>query len=170
MKGKILIGLVVQIFFVWSCSEDNESQTSVITGAGNEISMDGIWESECLDFTDFRLREDFDFDGDNLVITIDRSSAETCDQIDDTEKVTITFRVVGTIEVQLDGATVLANKISGTQKSDGDGSSSEFKQSFYIDESDDTLILYHGVFEDDGGMVSSDGYPLELHPFAISKR
>lgn len=169
MKFKIRLWLVVIPLILGACSEDEEIKTTVLTSSGNEIAMDGVWQSDCIDFTNFRLKEDFDFNGENLVITIHQYEAETCDNADATETVTITFQVLGTVEATLNGSTVVGNKVSGTQKSSTDTESSTFKQTFYINDDGGTNQLYHGIFEDDGGAVSSDGFPLELHPFAIAQ-
>lgn len=156
-------------FLLWSCSEEDPIKTTVLTSSGNEIAMDGIWRSDCIDFTDFRLKESFDFDSEDLVITIHQYTGEACESPDDTETVTITFQTLGTIEAKLNGTTVVANKVKGTQSSNRNKQSSEFKQTFYIDDASDTNTLYHGIFGDDGGTLSSDGHPTELHPFAITQ-
>lgn len=157
--------------FLLSCNDDDDVlETRVTTSKGSVISMDGIWQSDCIDFTDYRLAEDFDFDGDQLTISIYQSNGENCDSPDQTQTVDITFQVLGTIEAMLDGSTVMANKISGTQKSSSDTEASDFKQTFYILEQGDERALYHGIFGDDGGALSSDGFPVELHPFAIRQQ
>lgn len=154
--------------FLWSCNDDDETlETNVTTSNGSVISLDGMWTSDCIDFTEYRLSEDFDFDGDQLMITIYQSNGETCDNPDQTQTVDITFHVLGTIEATLDGSVVLGNKIAGTQKSSSKAEASDFKQTFYILEQSGERALYHGIFGDDGGELSSDGYPIELHPFAI---
>lgn len=167
MSIKRIVCLLSFTVTFWACKEDELIKTTVLTSSGNEISMDGIWKSSCLDFTNFRLNENFNFDGENLIITIHQYSAETCENPDATEIVTITFQTLETIDVKLEGKVVTGTQIKGTQVSSKDGKSSTFKQTFYVDDSSGKNILYHGVFEDDGGEVSTDGYPLELHPFAI---
>ncbi|WP_422359731.1 hypothetical protein [Reichenbachiella sp.] len=156
-------------FLLWSCSEKDLIKTTVLTSSGNEISMDGIWRSNCIDFTDFRLNETFDFDGKGLIITIHQYTGETCENSDATETVTIIFQTLETIIAQLNGSAVVANKVKGTQTSSSDNKSSEFKQTFYVDDASGVNVLYHGIFGDDGGKLSSDGYPVQLHPFAIVK-
>lgn len=165
-----MFSIVGLFFLLWSCSEDDSIKTTVLTSSGNEISLDGIWNSDCIDFTSYRLNESFDFDHENLVITIHQYSSETCENPEVTETVTITFQVLETIEAQLNGTTVIANKVKGTQTRSRDSQSSEFKQTFYIDDASGINILYHGVFGDDGGATSSDGFPVDLHPYAITQQ
>lgn len=167
MKTKTILYQIVVLFIIVGCNEDEEPRTLILTSSGNEISMDGIWQSDCIDFTAFSLKEDFDFDGNNLVITINRFETSTCENTDASEKVTISFEVVGTMNATLNGNQVLANLVTGTEKSNQDSQSSKFKQTFYVNDHDGVNRLYHGVFEDDGGTTSDDGFPLDLHPFAI---
>lgn len=162
-----MLSIACLFFLLLSCSEDDIIKTTVLSSSGNEISMDGIWRSECLDFSEFRLKESFGFKDENLVITIHQYSGQSCEDPDATEIVTITFQTLETIEAKLSGTTVVANKVKGTQTTSSDNKSSEFKQTFYVDDASGNNVLYHGVFGDDGGKLSSDGYPLELHPFAI---
>ncbi|WP_420583361.1 hypothetical protein [Reichenbachiella sp.] len=169
MYNKKVYSIVSLFFLLWSCSEEDPIKTTALTSSGNEISLDGIWKSDCIDFTSYRLNESFDFENENLVITIHQYSSEACEDPDVTETVTITFQVLETIEAQLNGTTVIANKVKGQQTSSRDNQSGAFKQTFYIDDASGTNILYHGVFGDDGGATSSDGYPMDLHPFAISQ-
>lgn len=164
-----MLSITCLFFLLWGCSEDESIKSTILTSSGNEIAMDGIWHSNCIDFTNFRLNESFDFDEGDLVITIHQYTGQTCENPDATEKVTITFQTLETIEAKLNGNTVLANKVKGTQTSSSDNKSSDFKQTFYVDDASGVNILYHGVFSDDGGILSSDGYPLELHPFAITQ-
>lgn len=159
-----MIGLFIML---WACSDDEKVKTTVITSEGKEISMDGHWHSDCIDFTSFRLQESFDFDGEHLIIVIHQSSSENCENPDVTESINITFQTLGTIEAKLNGVTVLANKVKGTQTSDSNNQLSSFKQTFFVDDSDGINVLYHGIFAGDGGAVSSDGFPMELHPFGI---
>lgn len=170
MKYTINLCLIMFSLTMMGCSEDEETKTTVLTSSGKEISMDGIWQSDCIDFADFRLSEDFDFRGEQLLITIRQYNAETCENADATETVTITFQVLDLVEATLNGSVVTGNRVLGTQQSSNDREPSTFKQTFFIDDSDGTSILYHGVFEDDGGAISSDGYPLDLHPFAITQQ
>ncbi len=164
-KTNIIFSLIIMLCV--SCDDEDTITTPVMTNSGNEIAMDGIWNSDCIDFTEFRLKESFDFDGENLVITINQYSGETCENPDQIETVTITFQTAGTLEAMLNGSTVIGNKVSGTQQSSSNANKSAFKQTFYVDDASGKSILYHGIFADDGGAVSSDGYPIELHPFAI---
>jgi len=157
---------------ITSCDDDGELtiNTTLITSMGNEISMDGIWVSECVDFTEFRLKESFDFNASSLVIDINQFADGTCTDVINNEIITIEFQVLGTIDATLNGITVMGNKISGTETSSTNNISESFKQTFYVDDSVDPILLYHGIFGDDGGATSPDGYPIELHPFAIAKQ
>jgi len=157
---------------ITSCDDDGELTitTTVITSMGNEISMDGIWVSGCVDFTEFRLKESFDFNASSLVIDINQFEDGTCTDVINNEIITIEFQVLGTIDATLNGVTVMGNKISGTETSSSNNISESFMQTFYVDDSVDPILLYHGIFGDDGGATSPDGYPIELHPFAIAKQ
>jgi len=166
---KLAIAVLMAVFT--SCGDDEPMfKTTVLTKLGSEISMDGNWQSECLDFIEFRLEESFDFKGSNLVININRFEDGTCTGAMNIETVTIEFQVYGTIDATLNGKIVIGNKISGTETSSTNNISESFRQTFYIDDSVDPILLYHGIFGDDGGAISSDGYPIELHPFAIAKQ
>jgi len=88
----------------------------------------------------------------------------------DTEVLTMTFQIGETYQVELAGKIVLANKITGTAISNKTNVPDSFKQAFHVDDASTPLLLYHGVFGDDGGQLTTDGYPLNLHQIAITKQ
>jgi hypothetical protein len=83
--------------------------------------------------------------------------------------VRIEFGVVGTIEANLGDRTVTTNKIEGRFRFDDVGEYEEYKQSIYIEENVSDLTLFHGIFKEDGGTLSADGFPLDLFQIPITK-
>lgn len=171
-KGKILIGLSLIInMLVANCKMSDASRSpapEVKTSNGNTISLNGQWTSGCVTDMGNHLDEVFTFEENNLVIDISIFKDENCIELLAKEKVTIKFYVEGTIEAQLSGESVIANRITGTQTMQSSGVTKEFKQIFYIND-DNNIYLHHARFQGDGGKQSSDGFPIELIPIKIVK-
>ena len=142
----------------------------LVAASGNLIDMTGIWET-CAEVNGVYLHEMFDFREENLILTINIHSTANCSEpAMDTEVITIDFQIGETYEVELAGENVLANKITATAISDKTNETESLKQAFHVDDSSTPLRLYHGVFGDDGGQLTTDGYPLNLHQIAITKQ
>ncbi|WP_420577570.1 hypothetical protein [Ekhidna sp.] len=156
-----------------SCKESDVKPSLIVdvtTSNGNIISLNGQWTSGCVTDMGNHLDEVFSFEDNNLLIDISIFKEENCSELAAKEKITIQFYVVGTIKAQLNGESVIANKIEGTQTMQSSGVTKEFKQIFYVNDSDGALILHHARFQNDGGAQSSDGFPIELIPIDIVKQ
>lgn len=151
-------------------NDPTPASVQVTTISGKTISLDGQWISDCVAINQTYLKETFAFSAASLNIGIKMFQGSCGQNPQNTENVTISFKVVGTIKVMLEGKEVLANKIEGIAISDRDKKSEQFKQVFYIDDSQTPLRLYHGIFGDDGGKLNADGFPLQLHNIAIFKQ
>ena len=158
-----------------ACSNSSEpeeinEETNIVSSKGNEVNLDGRWESERVDLGGTILAEVFEFNSNNLIITIDEfADLNPQSQPINTETITISFEPKGTINCVLNGSSVVGNKVSGTSHSSSTNETQNFKQSFFIRENG-TLEFYHGVFADDGGRISSEGYPLDLHNIKFVKK
>jgi len=162
------------MFFSLGCGgnivEPEQESPNLIAASGNLIDMTGIWET-CAEVNGVYLHETFDFEEQNITLTINIHSTANCSApVLDTEVITMDIQIGDTYEVELQGKNVLANKITGTAISDKTNELEQFKQAFHVDDSSAPLRLYHGVFGDDGGQLTTDGYPLDLHQIAITKQ
>jgi hypothetical protein len=115
------------------------------------------------------LSETFSFSGDSLVIDIRMFQDENCQEIIGTDQVSIEFTVEGTFELFVEERQGIANKVTGTQTIRSKGKSTRFKQTFFIDDQAGELRFYHGRFQDDGGTETSDGFPAQIIPVAMTR-
>ena len=164
------------LFLSFGCGENMVEpevqlpKIELVAASGNLIDMTGIWET-CAEVNGIYLHEIFDFEEQNLILTINIHSTANCSEpAMDTEVLTMSFQIGETYEVELAGKNVLANKITGTAISNKTNVPDSFKQAFHVDDLSTPLRLYHGVFGDDGGQLTTDGYPLNLHQIAITKQ
>ena len=159
------------VILLGACSKEEMAvdSKSFITHEGKDILLDGTWQSDCIQFPKFHLKEYFVFDGDQLQIIIERYENGSCDQNANKEIVSIQFIKESDSQILFDNQKVNVNHISGTT-SFADGSKEKFKQTIYIDDRSERTVLYHGIFEDDGGAVNRNGFPISLHPFPIKKQ
>jgi len=142
----------------------------LVAASGNMVDMTGIWQT-CAEVNGVYLHETFNFEETNLILTINIHGIANCSgPAMDTEVLTMTFQIGETYQVELAGKNVLANKITGTAISNKTNVPDSFKQAFHVDDSSTPLLLYHGVFGDDGGQLTTNGYPLNLHQIAITKQ
>ena len=142
----------------------------LVAASGNMVDMTGIWQT-CAEVNGVYLHETFNFEETNLILTINIHGTANCSgPAMDTEVLTMTFQIGETYQVELAGKNVLANKITGTAISNKTNVPDSFKQAFHVDDLSTPLRLYHGVFGDDGGQLTTDGYPLNLHQIAITKQ
>ena len=142
----------------------------LVAASGNMVDMTGIWQT-CAEVNGVYLHETFNFEETNLILTINIHGTANCSgPAMDTEVLTMTFQIGETYQVELAGKNVLANKITGTAISNKTNVPDSFKQAFHVDDSSTPLRLYHGVFGDDGGQLTTDGYPLNLHQIAFTKQ
>lgn len=157
-----------------SCQKDDDiNSTSIImlkTISGNEISMDGIWSSGCVEANNnMILNESLSFNNENLQIDIKGYGDLECNGVPIlSQAVVITFINSGTTIVQLNGNQVIVNKIDGTAIY-SDGRVEAFKQVFFIDDTGNNLYMHHALFGNDGGEVDTEGYPTEIIPIPITK-
>ncbi|MEQ8303036.1 MAG: hypothetical protein RIB47_06565 [Cyclobacteriaceae bacterium] len=156
-----------------SCSKSAEEilpENSVITSSGNRISMDGSWTASCVSSGSRFLSETFTISSKTIALDIEMFNTAGCSGLpDEMESLDMSFEVGDTYQVTLNGVQVTANKISGIATSSSSGIPEPFKQAFYIDDASGSPVLYHGIFGDDGGKLSPDGYPIELHNIAIAR-
>lgn len=157
-----------------SCQKDDvPSSISTIvlkTISGNEISMNGIWSSGCVEANNnMILNESLSFNNENLQIDINGYDDLECngDPIL-SQVIIITFINSGTTTVQFNGNQVIVNKIDGTATY-SDGRVEAFKQVFFIDDTGNNLYMHHALFGNDGGEVDTEGYPTEIIPIPITK-
>ena len=142
----------------------------LVAASGNMVDMTGIWQT-CAEVNGVYLHETFNFEETNLILTINIHGTANCSgPAMDTEVLTMTFQIGETYQVELAGKNVLANKITGTAISNKTNAPDSFKQAFHVDDSSAPFRLYHVVFGDDGGQLTPDGYPLNLHQIAITKQ
>lgn len=167
--------LILFVFSTAACNDssiaDPEDEVRLIGASGKAINMDGVWEVACVQQGDVYLSETFAFDGPSLVISIYIHATATCHEAPiNAEVVTITMHHAGTFNAALESTSVLSNKIDMLSKSSRDNVEEELKQTIYVDDRSTPFKLYHGVFADDGGTVTGDGYPSQLHAIAISRQ
>ena len=108
----ILLGLGL------NCADDD---TPVIlpelsTNSGQLITLDGQWESGCVEDLGANLAEIFTFSGSDLIIDILLFTDDNCDQQLETDRVDINYTADETFQARLDGQMVLANKIRGSAR------------------------------------------------------
>jgi len=172
---KITLLLIAAIITLMSCqSDEEESQESNYTltsVSGIEINMNGLWLSGCVEANNGQiLNESLNFNNEKLEIEIKSFDNLQCNGIPAlNEIISITYRKSGTITVNLNGKSLIANTIDGTATY-MNGSVEDFKQLFYVDDSRDEIFLHHALFENDGGQINENGYPIELIPIAITKK
>lgn len=168
---KHIVLSILTILLAFGCSEEEPLQNILVTtSSGDRLSMDGEWAASCVSAGSNFISEVFQFKENKITLSIDTYTTPDCGAPPDAnEVIEMSFEVGGVYSVSLDGKEVMANKIQGVSKSNKSSESEPFKQAFYIDDTASQPALYHGVFGDDGGKLSSDGYPLELHPIAIIK-
>jgi len=171
---RIIAILILSSLIVSSCGKDesidSETTITLTTISGNELSMNGIWSSGCVEANnDMILSESLTFNNENLQIDINGYDNMHCKGATIfNELVVITFNNSGTTTVIFNGEEVLVNKIDGTA-SYTDGRVEDFKQLFFIDDTSGEKYMHHAIFENDGGQVDSEGYPIEIIPISIIK-
>jgi hypothetical protein len=169
------LAMIAMAVLFQSCKNEDPdpiTQIDLITASGNTITMTGNWLSPCAELDGNSIKEVFTFNGLNASIEIDFFSGSGC-QGNPANHETINLQindVLNTYSVNLDGVMVTANKIKGTESTVGEPGTDNFKQGFYIDDTGSLPVLYHGIFGDDGGTLTTDGYPLEMHNFGIVKQ
>lgn len=141
----------------------------VRTSSDREILLDGTWKSGCASDLGRNLSEVFVFSDMTLVIDIEVYEDAECSRVIGTERIAIEFAIGDPISLNFDGRSVIANRISGTQTVKSKGRRSSFKQTFFVDDQGEHAKLYHARFPEDGGSLSSDGYPTDLIAVAIVK-
>lgn len=167
---KMLLTITYFLLTTLACSETPLQEidiTSLTSDLGNQISMNGNWVTECEQDLGMNMTETFIFSENTLQIQIQVYSDESCNDQIDSRVIDVDFEVQGTFTAQLNGQEVTGNKISGTQKVGTQVES--FKQSMHVVESETGLHFYHGRFGDDGGNLTSDGYPIEIIPIEFKK-
>lgn len=170
----LIVALILTSQAITSCQKDDvatsESKILLKTVSGNEISMDGIWSSGCvLANNNMILNETLSYNNKNLQIDIKAYDDMQCEGVSIlSQTVTINFYSTGTVNVNFNGNQVLVNKIKGTANY-SDGRVEDFKQIFFIDDSSNNLYMHHAIFENDGGQVNPEGYPIEIIAIPITK-
>ncbi len=150
---------------------EDTAELRIISSAGNEVDLNGTWKTNCEVIGGVNMKETLEFNDNSLKITIYVYNEGNCDGNPvETQIIDINFESKGEITAVINGQTVKANKISGTSTNLSTGRTENFKQTFFILEENNMLKFYHGVFEDDGGRVSGEGYPLDLHNFPFFKQ
>lgn len=161
--------LIFSLLFSGGCKDNslNEGDDSLLTtNIGNQISLDGNWGTGCVVDNGNILFERFSFSENTFEIFAEFYSDSSCTQSVGNITINIEFEVDGTHNIVFNGQEVTANKISGTQRIGHE--EKQFKQSIYIIETTNEISFYHARFPDDGGTVSSDGYPNEIVPISFS--
>lgn len=148
---------------------DSRAILQVSTSSGSRISLDGVWESGCAFDQGRYLSETFSFSANSLVIDIRMFEGKNCQEISGTDQVSIEFTVEESFEVFFEERRRMANKVTGTQTVRSKGKSARFKQTFFIDDQGGELKFYHGRFQDDGGTETSDGFPTQIIPVAMTR-
>ncbi len=156
-----------------SCSEDEVGQdVNVIltTLSGAEISMDGVWLSGCVAANNgMILSESLTFSDENLQIDIQGFDNSDCNGTAVfNETIIISFNSPGTTRILFEDEEVTVNQIDGTATY-ADGRVENFKQVFLVNDTDGNTFMYHAKFENDGGSVDANGYPVEIIPIALTK-
>lgn len=170
---KIIILSFLICFTTVSCQDDDIGSPSLImlkTVSGNEISMDGIWSSGCVEANNnMILNESLSFNNENLQIDIKGYDNLQCNGATVfSQAIIITFSSSGTTTVLFNDNLVVVNKIDGTATY-SDGRVEAFKQVFFIDDTGNRLYMHHALFGNDGGEVDAEGYPIEIIPIPITK-
>jgi len=174
----IVITILTGQTFV-ACQSDDSLNDTIISDPttvslksilGDEVDINGIWRTGCVQANnDMILNESLTFSNENLVIEIKGYDNVSCDGAPDfSEHVNITFQSSGTTNILYNGSQVLVNKIDGTATYT-DGRIENFKQIFFIDNTSDEIYMHHALFENDGGQVNTDGYPVEIIAIPIIK-
>jgi len=172
--SKITI-LIISVVQLGSCQTDDSIDAPGIlllrTITNVDIKMSGLWESGCVQANnDMILNESLTFNEDNLTIDIRGFDKITCEgPPTSSQQIQITFQSSGTTSIPFDGASVIVNKIDGTARYP-DGQVENFKQVFLIDDSSNAVFMHHALFENDGGQVNNEGYPIEIIPIPIVKK
>ena len=174
----IVITILTGQTFVACQSDDSINDTfigdpttaSLKTISGNEIDINGVWETGCVQANnDMNLNESLTFNNENLVIEIKGYDNVSCDGSPNFgEQVSIIFQNSGTTNILYNGSQVIVNKVDGTATYT-DGRVENFKQLFFIDDTNDEIYMHHSIFENDGGQVNTEGYPIEVIPISIIK-
>ncbi|TJY38076.1 hypothetical protein [Pontimicrobium aquaticum] len=173
-KAKLLILYVLIGIFTFSCQKDDPidiiESITLTTTSGNNINMDGVWSSGCVEANNnMILNESLIFNNKDLQINIKGFDNMQCNGTAIfNETVIISFNTTGTKTVTFEGEQVLVNKINGTAEY-SDGRKETFKQIFFIDENIESKFMYHAIFENDGGQIDAEGYPIEIIPIPITK-
>tara|TARA_R110000868_G_scaffold304437_1_gene564967 strand:- start:19173 stop:19730 length:558 start_codon:yes stop_codon:yes gene_type:complete len=161
--------LTISLLFFGGCKDNSlnsDDDFLLTTNIGNKISLDGHWGTGSVVDNGNVLYERFSFSENTFEIFAEFYSDSSCNQSVGTVTINIEFEVDGTHNVVFNGQEVSANKISGKQIIGPE--EKQFKQSIYIIEDGDDISFYHTRFPDDGGTVSSDGYPNEIVPIPFS--
>ena len=174
-KSKVKIVAFTLAIGLLSCNKDEADPVSstVITSTGNMLELSGTWLSSCVQDNGITLNESFEFNANSLTIAIDFYESMidgVCTNPEGSEVVKIDYTVGTTFQALLNGAAVVANRISGNQTLSSTGQTTPFKQAFFIDDSGTETILYHARFQDDGGATTSDGFPSEIIPIGIVRQ
>ena len=177
LKSKFLKNialLIVSSLTIMSCQKDDsttpEAELRLTTISGNEINMNGIWSTGCVAANNnMILNESLTFNNENLKIDIKGYDNFQCNGATTfSETIVIAFNYSGTTRVFFEGEEVIVNKIDGTATYT-DGSVEVFKQIFLIDDNGDDIYMHHALFENDGGDVNTEDYPIDLIPISINK-
>jgi len=172
--NKIAALLIILGPIITSCQKDDSiditESINLTTSSGNNISMDGTWSSGCVEANNnMILNESLIFDNRDLQINIKGFDNLQCNGTTIfNETINISFSTTGTKRVTFEGEQVLVNKINGTAKY-SDGRVETFKQIFFINDTTAGIFMHHAIFEDDGGQVDVDGYPIQIIPIPITK-
>lgn len=164
MRQLLVITFLTSTLLLFTSCKENSIQGNkevlFISNQGNNISLDGAWHTGCVVDNGNILSEIFTFTENNLLIDIRLYNDPSCVSFIGEMSIEIEFIVDGTITVDFNNESVLANKISGIQRINNQEES--FKQSIYAVESSGQFQLYHARFPEDGGAISGDGYPTQL--------
>ncbi len=170
MRKILLTSVLIMGFMVTNACKDSptnvQSELLFTSNLGNELLLDGTWESGCAEDRGRFGSEIFRFTDNSLTIEIKFYSENTCTTLSGEMNVDIEFEVNGTINATLNGETVRANKISGIQRINGQEES--FRQSIFVEELADGIQFYHARFEEDGGSTF-EGYPTDIIPIPFMK-
>jgi hypothetical protein len=176
-KINLLIFLLLSMLLTACSKNESIAQPQIdndhllfVTSVGNKISLNGTWKAKCVQTNSMDITETFVFADSVFTILIEMYEEGKCGgEPVNVRNVRIEFGVVGTIEANLGDRTVTTNKIEGRFRFDDVGEYEEYKQSIYIEENVSDLTLFHGIFKEDGGTLSADGFPLDLFQIPITK-
>tara|TARA_R110000868_G_scaffold304437_1_gene564964 strand:- start:16681 stop:17259 length:579 start_codon:yes stop_codon:yes gene_type:complete len=179
--------LVILLIFTGACTEsvlqesnvassNNNSQSVSQEGSevfftsnlGDLLSLNGTWSSGCVEDTSGIFSERLTFSENKVTDHITYYSEPNCTVILNDSLIEMEFEINGTIDLELEGLELIANKVSGIQRVGNE--EKPIKQSiavveltFYAYGSTKTVIAFNKArLQDDGGVISSDGYPVEL--------